>query len=67
MEAQSWNEVVTGERTPRMAHVVLRRLEVQDGEMWLPAAVCKTEMEAELLTSNFGGIVKEVPFVEVGA
>lgn len=50
-----------------MAHVVLRRLEVQDGEMWLPAAVCKTEQEAELLTSNFGGIVKEVPFVEVGA
>ena len=67
MEAQSWSEVVTGERTPRMAHVVLRRLDVTDGEMWLPAAVCKTEEEAELLTGSFGGIVKKVPFVEVGA
>lgn len=57
---------MSGETTPRMAYVVMRRLEVPGGsDLWMPAAVCRTEREAGLLTDGFGGIIKEVPVVEV--
>lgn len=65
MVAQTWDEVVSGDATARVYYVVSRRLDVADGEMWLPAAVCRTELEAGMLTEAFGGIIKAVPMVEV--
>ena len=65
MVAQTWDEVVNGEATARMYYVVMRRLDVADGEMWIAAAVCRTEREAGMLTDAFGGIIKAVPLVEV--
>lgn len=65
MVAQTWDEVVSGDATARMYYVVSRRLDVADGEMWLPAAACRTEREAEMVTEAFGGIIKAVPLLEV--
>lgn len=65
MVAQTWDEVVSGDATARMYYVVSRRLDVADGEMWLPAAVCRTEREAEMVAESFGGIISAVPLLEV--